>query len=113
MRQALDMAALATARSDTDLARFHRAGKPPELALVALARKLLTALNAILRQQTLHDHHMIIQLPAGLRRGGALAHSALASAAAAARSVNAGFASARAISTFAASLRPASARSCA
>lgn len=55
IRQALYMAALAAARSDTALARFHQrlrnAGKPPKVALVALARKLLTTLNAMLRQQ--------------------------------------------------------------
>lgn len=56
VRQALYMAALAAARSDTALGRFHQrlrdAGKPPKLALIALARKLLTVLNAILKQQT-------------------------------------------------------------
>jgi transposase len=49
------MAALAAARSDTILGRFHQhlrdAGKPPKVALIALARKLLTTLNAIVRQQ--------------------------------------------------------------
>lgn len=56
VRQALYMAALAAARSDTVLGRFHQrlrhAGKPPKLALIAVARKLLTILNAIIRQQT-------------------------------------------------------------
>jgi hypothetical protein len=51
----LHVAALAAARSDTALGRFHQnlcdAGKPPKVALIALARKLLTTLNAILRQQ--------------------------------------------------------------
>lgn len=60
IRQALYMAALATARSDTALGRFHRklrdAGKPPKLALIALARKLLTTLNAILRYQQPFAH---------------------------------------------------------
>lgn len=55
VRQALYMAALTAARSNTALGRFHQrlrdAGKPPKLALVALARKLLTVLNAIVRQQ--------------------------------------------------------------
>jgi transposase len=55
IRQALYMAALAAARSDTILGRFHQhlrdAGKPPKVALIALARKLLTTLNAIVRQQ--------------------------------------------------------------
>lgn len=61
VRQALYMAALAAARSDTTLGRFHQrlrdAGKPPKLALIALARKLLTILNAIVRQQTPFAHH--------------------------------------------------------
>lgn len=55
VRQALYMAALTAARSDTVLGRFHQrlreAGKPPKLALIAVARKLLTILNAILKQQ--------------------------------------------------------------
>jgi len=55
IRQALYMAALAAARSHTSLGRFHQrlrdAGKPPKVALVALARKLLITLNAMARQQ--------------------------------------------------------------
>lgn len=55
IRQALYMAALAAVRSDTPLRRFHHrlrdAGKPPKVALIALARKLLTTLNAMIRQQ--------------------------------------------------------------
>lgn len=60
IRQALYMAALAAARSNTPLARFHRrlrnAGKPPKVALIALARKLLTTLNAMLRQHLPFAH---------------------------------------------------------
>ncbi len=55
IRQALYMAALATARSNTVLGRFHQrlrdAGKPPKVALIALARKLLATLNAMIRHQ--------------------------------------------------------------
>ena len=55
VRQALYMSALAAARSDTALGRFHQrlrdAGKPPKVALIAVARKLLTILGAILKQQ--------------------------------------------------------------
>lgn len=55
IRQALYMAALAAARSDTAPGRFHRrlrlAGKPPKITLIALARKLLTTLNAMVRSQ--------------------------------------------------------------
>jgi transposase len=32
--------------------RLRQAGKPPKLAFVALARKLLTVLNAIARERT-------------------------------------------------------------
>jgi transposase len=32
--------------------RLRQAGKPPKLAFVALARKLLTILNAIARERT-------------------------------------------------------------
>jgi transposase len=56
VRQALYMAALSATRGASPLAAFHRrlrhAGKPPKLAIVATARKLLTTLNAIVRQQT-------------------------------------------------------------
>lgn len=55
VRDALYMAALAAARSTSAFAAFYRtlkqAGKPPKLALIALARKLLTVLNAIIRDQ--------------------------------------------------------------
>ena len=50
------MAAVSAARSKTRLADFYQrlreAGKPPKVALIALARKLLVILNAILRDQT-------------------------------------------------------------
>jgi transposase len=56
VRDALYMAALTAARSNSRFQRFYRnlldAGKPPKRALLALARKLLVALNAILRDQT-------------------------------------------------------------
>lgn len=56
VRQALYMAALSCARGCSSLAAFHKrmrdAGKPPKVALVATARKLLVLLNAIARQQS-------------------------------------------------------------
>jgi transposase len=56
VRDALYMAAVSAARSHTRLGAFCTAlrarGKPPKLAFVALARKLLTILNAVLRDQT-------------------------------------------------------------
>ena len=58
VRDALYMAALAAARTKTRLGEFYRtlrqAGKPPKLALIALARKLLVILNAVVRDQTLY-----------------------------------------------------------
>lgn len=55
VRQALYMAALSCARGSSPLATFHQrmrdAGKPPKVALIATARKLLVRLNAIARQQ--------------------------------------------------------------
>ena len=55
VRDALYMAALAAARSRSAFATFYKAlrqaGKPPKLALIALARKILTVLNAMLRDQ--------------------------------------------------------------
>ena len=55
LRDALYMAAVSAARSKTRLGSFYRAlrnaGKPPKLALIALARKILVILNAIVRQQ--------------------------------------------------------------
>lgn len=53
VRDALYMAALAAARSGSPFAVFYKAliaaGKPPKLALIALARKILTVLNAVVR----------------------------------------------------------------
>jgi transposase len=55
VRAALYMAALSAARSNRDLKLFYRrliqAGKAKKLALIAVARKLLTILNAILRDK--------------------------------------------------------------
>jgi transposase len=56
VRDALYMAAVTAARSSTRLGAFARAlreaGKPPKLALIALARKILVILNAITRDGT-------------------------------------------------------------
>jgi transposase len=56
MRNALYMAAVAAARSKTRLAAFYKslrnAGKAPKLVLIALARKLLVILTAVLRDKT-------------------------------------------------------------
>ena len=56
VRTALFMAALVAARHNPTLRLFHQrlisAGKPKMVALVATARKLLTLLNAILRDRT-------------------------------------------------------------
>ena len=56
VRDALYMAAVAAARSNTTLASFQQnlraTGKPPKLALIALARKMIVVLNAVLRDQT-------------------------------------------------------------
>ena len=53
VRDALYMAALAAARSKSRFAKTYQAlraaGKPPKLALIAIARKLLVTLNAIVR----------------------------------------------------------------
>jgi len=61
IRQALYMAAVSAARASSHIARFHHrlriAGKPPKLALIATARKLLTVLNAIFRTQTPFINH--------------------------------------------------------
>lgn len=54
-RDALYMAAIAASRSKSRFATFYKAlrnaGKPAKLAFIALARKLLITLNAILRDQ--------------------------------------------------------------
>ena len=56
VRDALYIAALTAARRAPRFKAFYKtltnAGKPPKLALIAVARKLLTVLNAILRDQT-------------------------------------------------------------
>jgi transposase len=55
VRTGLYMAAVSLIRSKTKLTSFYNrlraAGKPPKVALVAAARKLLVTLNAILRDQ--------------------------------------------------------------
>ena len=55
MRDALYMAAVSASRSKSRFAAFYqtlrKAGKPPKLAFIAIARKILTTLNAILRDQ--------------------------------------------------------------
>ena len=55
VRDALYMAAVAAARSNSrfraDYRRLRNAGKPAKLALIAIARKLLTVANAIIRDQ--------------------------------------------------------------
>jgi transposase len=55
LRAALYMAALSAIRSKTHLKTFYRrlvnAGKPKMVALIAVARKLLTILNAMLRDK--------------------------------------------------------------
>ena len=55
VRSSLFMAAMVAARHNPVLRLFHQrliaAGKPKKVALIAVARKLLTILNAILRDQ--------------------------------------------------------------
>lgn len=57
VRQALYMAALSAIRSKHRFARTYKAmidaGKPPKLALIAIARKLIVTANAILRDRTM------------------------------------------------------------
>lgn len=56
VRSSLFLAAMTASRFNPPLAAFHQrliaAGKPKKLALIAVARKLLTILNAILRDKT-------------------------------------------------------------
>lgn len=56
VRRALYMAALSAARGTSPIAAAYQtlrqAAKPPKVALIAIARKLLVILNAILRTQT-------------------------------------------------------------
>jgi transposase len=55
VREALYMAAVAVTRTRSRFARIYRAmreaGKPAKLALIAVARKLLVTLNAVIRDQ--------------------------------------------------------------
>ncbi|HEX9447061.1 MAG TPA: IS110 family transposase [Dongiaceae bacterium] len=55
VREALYMAAVAVTRTRSRFARVYRAmreaGKPAKLALIAVARKLLVTLNAVIRDQ--------------------------------------------------------------
>ena len=55
VRTALYMAAVSLGRTTSPIASFYqrlrRAGKPPKVALIATARKLLVTLNAIVRNQ--------------------------------------------------------------
>lgn len=57
VRNVAYMAALAASRCNPALKAFHQrlitAGKPPKVALVAVVRKMLTTLNAMLRSQTM------------------------------------------------------------
>ena len=60
VRAALYMAALVASRHNPILSRFYQrlleAGKPKKVALTAVMRKLLTILNAIVRDQTPWQH---------------------------------------------------------
>ena len=57
VRDALYMAAVAATRSKSRFAAIYRgfikAGKPPKLALIAIARRILVTLNAIIRDNTI------------------------------------------------------------
>lgn len=63
VRSVLYMAALSACRCDSPLRPFYQrlleAGKPPKVALTAAARKLLTWLNAIVRDQQLRLPHPV------------------------------------------------------
>lgn len=60
VRSSLFMAAMVAARHNPVLKQFHQrlinAGKPKKVALIAVARKLLTILNAIVRDQKPWQH---------------------------------------------------------
>ncbi len=60
VRTVLYLAAMSAARFNPVLREFYQrlrqAGKPPKLAFVAVARKLLTMLNAIARERTAWQH---------------------------------------------------------
>ncbi len=56
VRTALYLSAMTASRFNPSLAEFYQRlrkdGKPPKLAFIAVARKLLVALNAIARERT-------------------------------------------------------------
>ena len=56
VRDALYMAAVSATRSDKAFGAFYKTlrdnGKPPKLALIAVARKILTTANAVIRDDT-------------------------------------------------------------
>jgi transposase len=60
VRTVLYLAAMTASRFNPPLAeryqRLRKAGKPPKLAFIAVARKLLVALNAIARDRTAWQH---------------------------------------------------------
>lgn len=60
VRDALYMAAVAAARSKSRFAAIYKAlikaGKPPKLALIAIARRILVTLNAITRDKTIFQN---------------------------------------------------------
>ncbi len=59
LRRALYMAAVATIRTKTPLAKKYRAlreaGKPAKVALIAIARKIVTIINAMLKTKTAYQ----------------------------------------------------------
>ena len=63
VRRMLYLAAFIASRHDPRIkafrARLQDAGKPPKLAIIACARKLLTILNAMLRDATHYAKHTI------------------------------------------------------
>jgi transposase len=67
VRAVLYMCTLAAIRSNPPISVFHSrliaAGKPPKVAIVACMRKLLTILNAMLRDQTLWSAARHLQTP--------------------------------------------------
>jgi transposase len=67
VRSVLYMSTLAAIRSNPPISAFHSrliaAGKPPKVAIVACMRKLLTILNAMLRDQALWSATKHLQTP--------------------------------------------------
>lgn len=61
VRRVLYMAALTASRSNPVLKVFHQrliaAGKPPKVAIVAVARKIITIINAMIRDGKTWSHH--------------------------------------------------------